>query len=236
MWGQVTTATILGRVQDQTGAVVPGVSVTARNVNTGLSRTVVSNEQGRYQVLSLPPGNYEVQGEMAGFQQVIRRGIELTVGREAVVNLALAVGEVTEQVVVIGEAPLVETTRAEMAGLVGQQQIQDLPLNGRSLDQLVYLEPGIVPMKTQSGSINVGFAGHIQSGGARQDANVFLMDGTDVNDFVGATPGSVTGNFLGADAIREFKVLRHNYSAEYGRAAGSVVSQVTRSGNRDRRL
>ena len=230
MWGQVTTATILGRVQDQTGAVVPGVSVTARNVNTGLSRTVVSNEQGRYQVLSLPPGNYEVQGEMAGFQKAIRRGIELTVGREAVVNLALAVGEVTEQVVVIGEAPLVETTRAEMAGLVGQQQIQDLPLNGRSLDQLVYLEPGIVPMKTQSGSINVGFAGHIQSGGARMDANVFLLDGTDANDFVGATPGSVSGNFLGADTVREFKVLRHNYSAEFGRAAGSVISQVSRSG------
>ncbi|MBI4463721.1 MAG: carboxypeptidase regulatory-like domain-containing protein, partial [Acidobacteria bacterium] len=149
LWGQVTTGSILGRVQDQTGAVVPGVSVTARNLETGLTRTVVTNERGRYQILSLPPGNYEVEAEMAGFQKAIRRGIELTVGREAVVNLSQSVGEVTEQVVVVGEAPLVETTRAEMAGLVSQQQIQDLPLNGRSLDQLVYLEPGIIPTKTQ---------------------------------------------------------------------------------------
>jgi hypothetical protein len=227
---QVTTATILGRAQDQSGAVMPGVSITARNLGTGLTRTVVTNQQGLYRIQNLPPGSYTVEGELTGFQRTVRSGIELTVGREAVLDLTLQVGEVTEQVEVIGEAPLVEITRAEMSGLVNSQQIADLPLNGRSIDQLVHLEPGIAPTKTQARQINAGFAGFIQSGGARQDANVFLMDGTDVNDFIGATPGSVTGNFLGADAIREFQVLRHNYSAEYGRAAGAVISQVTRSG------
>lgn len=227
---QVTTATILGRAQDESGAVVPGASISARNTATGLVRNAVTDQQGRYRIQNLPVGNYTVEAELTGFQKTVRSGIDLTVGREALVDLTLQVGEVTQQVVVTGEAPLVEITRAEMAGLVDSQQIEDLPLNGRSIDQLVHLEPGIAPTHTQRLHINVGFAGFIQSGGARQDANVFLMDGTDVNDFVGATPGSVTGNFLGADAVREFKVLRHNYTAEYGRAAGSIVSQVTRSG------
>ena len=143
---QVTTGTISGVAQDASGAVIPGVSVTVRNVDTGTARTVITDERGRYIAPDLPLGNYEVEGQLAGFQTEVRKGITLTVGREAVVNLELKVGQISDKVTITGEAPLVESTTATLSSLVDERTIRDLPLNGRSYDTLALLQPGVLTM------------------------------------------------------------------------------------------
>ncbi|OFW36536.1 MAG: hypothetical protein A3J28_18735, partial [Acidobacteria bacterium RIFCSPLOWO2_12_FULL_60_22] len=227
---QVTTGTISGTVQDSTGAVVPGVNITIRNTETGLTRAVASDEAGRYRAPNLPLGAYEVEGSKAGFQTEVRRGITLTVGREAVVNLPLKVGAVAERVEVTGEAPLVDTTSASMEFLVDDKKIRDLPLNGRNYTQLAVLQPGVTPYKLYGDNLSVGHGQGLSIAGARVDQNSFLMDGQDITDYAGRTPGSVTGSNLGVDAIREFSVLSGSYSAEYGLVSGGVMNVVTNSG------
>ena len=115
---QVTTGTISGVVQDSSGAVIPGVSVTVKNLDTGIARTVTTDEGGRYTAPDLSLGNYEVQAQLPGFQTEVRSGITLTVGRAAVVNFALKVGQISDRVTITGEAPLVELTTATMSSLV----------------------------------------------------------------------------------------------------------------------
>ena len=137
---QVTTGSISGTVADETGAILPGVEVTINNLDTGLSRTAISDDRGAYRAPSLPVGPYEIRGALAGFQTAVRTGITLTVGREAVVDLELRIGEITEQVVVTGEASLVETTQSTVSDLVDQRKIRDLPLNGRDFAQLAMLQ------------------------------------------------------------------------------------------------
>ena len=153
---QVTTATILGQVRDDSGAVLPGVSLAVRDLDTGITRTVITDDEGRYRASELPLGNYEVQAELVGFQTVVRSGIKLTVGREAVVDIVLKVGEISEKIVVQGEAPLVETTTAQLASLVDDKKIRDLPLNGRSFTELAVLQPGVVPARAAGRSLIVG--------------------------------------------------------------------------------
>ena len=134
------SSTILGVVQDETDAVLPGVSVTATSLETNQSRTVISDDEGRYRVSQLSSGTYEVQAELSGFSTGVRRPIVLTLDSQAVVNFSLSIGQITERVVVTGEAPLVETTSAVTANLVDDRQIRDLPLNGRDLVQLALLQ------------------------------------------------------------------------------------------------
>lgn len=232
---QITTGTISGIVSDETGAILPGVAITIKNLNTGLTRTVVTDDQGRYNAPNLPLGDYEVQAALAGFQTGVRSGIRLTVGREAAVNITLKVGEITEKLVVMGEAPMVQTVQSSIVGLVETKQIEDLPLNGRDYLQLVSLNPGAYAIysETGKGSQPRGLGMRFSIGGARFNQNIFLLDGTDVNDYSGNTPGSTAGVMLGVDTIREFTVLTNQYSAEYGRQMGGVVSVVTRSGTND---
>ncbi len=137
---QVTTATIAGVVQDSSGAVIPGVSVTTRNPETGVTRTAKTDEGGRYTVPELTLGNYEVEAQIPGFQTEVRSGITLTVGRSALVNFALKVGQIADKVTITEEAPLVESTTSAMSSLVDERTIRDLPLNGRSWDNLALLQ------------------------------------------------------------------------------------------------
>ena len=139
---QTTTGSILGTVQDQTQAVLPGVDVTITNTGTGAVRQVITDDAGRYVARQLTLGNYEVEATLPGFQTGVRSGIQLTVGREAIVNFSLAVGEISERVQVTGDAPLIETTSSTISGLVDQQQMQDLPLNGRSFFRSGHLADG----------------------------------------------------------------------------------------------
>jgi hypothetical protein len=229
---QVTTGTISGIVQDQSGAAVAGVEVTIRNVDTGISRTLTSDAGGRYTAPDLPLGNYEVQGQHAGFQTEVRSGINITVGREALVNLSLKVGQLSEKVTITGEAPLVESTSSALSSLVDDRTIRDLPLNGRSYDQLALFQPGVVTMGAgqASAAFDFGTGTRFSVAGSRPYANSFLLDGTDINDHANGTPGGGAGTNLGVDGILEFKINTSVSPAEYGRSSGGTISAVTRSG------
>src|SRR5262249_14417926 len=141
---QTTTATILGVVKDESGAVIPGVEITVKQIETGVTHDAISSDTGTYRVPGLPPGNYQVQAALAGFQGSVRSGITLTLGREAVVDFSLRVGNVEELVNVTGEAPLIETTSATVSGVVDPGQIRELPLNARSFLELAPLQAGVV--------------------------------------------------------------------------------------------
>src|SRR5215469_5176263 len=229
---QVNTGTISGIVLDASGAAIVEAMVTVRNLDTGIVRNVLTDSGGRYTAPDLPIGNYEVQAQHPGFQTEARIGITLTVGREAVVNLSLKVGQISEKVLVTGEAPLVEATTSAMSALVDERTIRDLPLNGRSYDQLALFQPGVVSMGAgqASAAFDFGTGTRFSVTGSRAYANSFLLDGTDINDHANGTPGGSAGTNLGVDGVQEFKINTSVSPAEYGRSSGGTVSAVTRSG------
>ena len=138
------TASLSGKITDPSGAAVASAPVTVRNVNTGAERSDTTNAVGVFQISSLPVGEYEVDVKQSGFAEAVRTGIHLAVGQAAAVDIQLHVGDVNQQVVVHADAPLVNVNTGDISGLVGERQIQNLPLNGRSYDQLLTLNPGIV--------------------------------------------------------------------------------------------
>ena len=140
---QLPTAAILGVVKDSSGAVVPGVSLTARSTDTGQARSTISAADGRYRFSALPVGNYEIRAEHPGFNSATRSGLTLTVSQEAVVNLTLDVGAIEQTVAVTAEAPLVNTTSGSLGGLVNERQMAELPLNGRNYVDLALMQPGV---------------------------------------------------------------------------------------------
>lgn len=230
---QVSTGTISGTVKDSSGAVLPGAKVVLLNEGTGMSRTVDADENGHYSALSLSLGNYRVTITHDGFQTEVRTGIVLTVGREEVVDTALTIGSVAQSVVVTGAPPLVESTTASLGSLVDDQTIRALPLNGRSWDQLAELQPGVTytnPGPPTGNQFNFGTGKRFSVGGQRPDTNLFLLDGTNINDQANGTPGGAAGTNLGVDTILEFKIYTNSYKAEYGYSMGSVTTAVTRSG------
>ena len=225
------TATITGSIKDASGATIPGTAVTVKNLESGLTRTAETDASGNYNVSSLPVGQYEVDAEKAGFKQQVRKGITLTVAQQAVVNMALEVGNVEQQVTVTAEAPLVNTTLSATSGLVSEKEVKDLPLNGRSFDQLLTLNTG-----TANYSANYNHTGNAFSvSGKRPETNRFLMNGV---DYIGADstsqvvlPNGASGELLGVDAVREFNVAGDSYGAEFGKRAGGQISIVTSSGS-----
>ena len=227
---QVTTATILGTVSDETGAVLPGVEITVLNQDTGLTRNVISDDRGSYRAVLLPVGPYEVRAELPGFQTTVRSGLSLTVGREAVVNIELLVGEITEQVFVTGEASLVETTQSTVSDLVDARKIRDLPLNGRDFAQLAMLQAGVVNSisapRTQIGNEGV----KLSISGTRSTQSAILLDGTDIRNELNTGTGSASGALLGVETVREYQVITGAFSAEYGRFTGGVINAISKSG------
>jgi outer membrane receptor protein involved in Fe transport len=233
---QVATGTISGTVKDASGGVMPGVAVTIVDKGTGISRTVESDSDGHYRVPSLPVGEYDVTATMKGFDTEVRSGIVLTVGSEAIADLALKVGSVGQTVEVTGAAPIVESTTATIGSLVDETSIRALPLNGRSYDQLALIQPNVVtqdPGPITGTPFKSGSGKRFSVNGQRPTANLFLLDGTDVNDQANGTPGGAAGTNLGVDTIQEFKIYTSSFKAEYGHSDGSIVSAVTRSGTND---
>src|SRR2546428_552159 len=226
------TATISGKVEDASGAAVGGAIVAVKNVETGATRTVMTDEMGNYRALSLPVGSHDVRAEKPGFRAAVRTGINLAVGQEAVVNLKLEVGELTQEVTVSLETPLVDTTTASVAGLVGEREVKDLPLNGRSFDNLITLNPGAINYTYKSPGTVTSQGNTFSVAGRRPLENLFVMNGIEYtgSSQLSITPGGVSGNLLGIDAVREFNVLTGTYSAEYGKRAGAQVTIVTQSG------
>jgi hypothetical protein len=230
------SATLSGIVTDQSGAAVPAAGVTARNLDTGLSRSTITDQAGRYQVFALPLGQYEVRVKKNGFAEGVRTGIRLVVGQDARVDLSLHLGAVSEEVKVTGDATMVSVTTQDISGLVGERQVKDLPLNGRSYDLLLTLNPGVVNFTAEkTGGIGVSNSttgNNFSVSGNRPQQNLFLLNGV---EYTGAAennmqPGGTSQQLLGVDAVRELNVLRDSYSAEYGKRPGGQVSIVTQSG------
>ncbi len=233
---QGANATISGKVTDTTGAILPGVEVTVTNVDTGQSRLAISGDEGRYNTPELSIGAYEVRAELAGFQASVRRGIQLAIGQEAVVDFTMQIGSISEEVVVTGEAPLVNTTSSQLSSVINEAQVHDLPLNSRDLTQLSLLSPGVSRIYTSiSGGVIQGAASvRLSVNGARTYSTGFLLDGSDVTDVSrGIGPGGAAGAMFGVETVKEFQVITNNFSAEYGRFVGGVMSMVTKSGTND---
>ncbi len=223
------TGAILGTVTDQTDARLPDVQLTILHVDTWNTRTTVSGPHGGFHMPSLAVGTYEITASLTGFQTQVRVGITLTIGREAVVDFVLPVGNVIEQVVVTGEAPLIETTTATVGSVVDSRQMRATPLNNRSFIELAQLQTGTVLVDSANSNPFNGFGRKLSITGQRYNANSFLLDGADINDAAGGT-GSAAETLADVETVREFKVITNAYDAEYGRHTGGVISAVTRSG------
>jgi len=231
-----TSASISGTVTDSSGAAVAGATVTVQDVNTSFTRSTSTDAAGRYEVLALPVGEYEVRAEKPGFEKEVRRGVRLAVNQAATADLQLQVGEVSQQVTVNADAPPVSTTTGDISGLVGEQQVKYLPLNGRSYDLLMPLNPGVVNFTSQKtggvGVSNSTVGNNFSVSGNRPQQNLYLLNGV---EFTGAAennmqPGGTSQELLGVDAVRQFNVLRDSYDAEYGKRPGAQVLIVTQSG------
>src|SRR5262249_19958600 len=178
LFGQLPTSTILGSVRDSSGAIIPGVTITVRNTGTSLVRSTVSNEDGSYRFPALPVGSYEVRAEQPGFKTNVQSEVTLAVGQEAVLNFALQVGAAAETVEVTEQAPLVNTTSGTLSGLINEEKIQDLPLNGRNYLDLSLMQLGVTQERASLGTAASGATGTLySSSGAPARSNSYLVDG-----------------------------------------------------------
>jgi len=229
-------ASLGGLVSDASGAGIAGAAVKITNLETGAERSLMTDDAGRFSAPSLVVGRYEIAASKPGFQTDRRTAITLVVGQREELNLTLHIGEVHQRVEVAAYSGIVAVTTEDISGLVGERQVKDLPLNGRSYDQLLTLNPGIVNYTSQrSGSIgtsNSVLGNMFAVSGRRPQENLFLLN--DV-EFTGAseinnTPGGTSGQLLGVDAVREFAVVKDTYGAEFGKRPGAQVSIVTSGG------
>ncbi len=230
------SATLSGTVTDPTGAAVANATVTAKNVDTGAIRRTITDAAGRYDLPALPVGQFEIRAAQPGFAEKVRTGVHLVVGQTATVDFRLSVGESSQQLTVNGDAPVVDLTTSNISGLVGEQQIKNLPLNGRSYDELLTLNPGVVNFTWEkTGGIGVSNSttgNNFAVDGNRPQQNLFLLNGV---EFTGAAennmqPGGTSQQLLGVDAVREFNLLTDSYGAEYGKRPGAQVLIITQSG------
>ena len=227
---QVGTGSIQGTVSDSSGAIIAGASVTVTNTQTGGVRPITASTQGRYAVPDLLVGTYDVQAKMPGFQSQIHTGVVITVGQNVVVDFSLPVGQVTETVTVQGATTQVETTSAEISAQIGQQQVEQLPLNGRNYEQLILLAPGVQTVTTGAQSSFYGREPSYSIAGSRPEGQELLLDGANIQGFWNHGAGnSIIGTSLGVEAIGEFQVLTNSYSARFG-GSGSVMNATTKSG------
>jgi hypothetical protein len=224
---QLTTGTIRGVVRDDTGGALPGTEIVITNVDTGITRSLTTNEQGLFEAPNLQIGTYEVAATLSGFRKAARTGVTLPVGRTAVVDFTLSVAALEETLVVTGDAPLVETTSATVSHVI---RVEDLPLVGRDLTQLTFLQPGVVKIPSSGvQGIFSGMGDKFTVAGARGTQNLYLLDGVSNADLSG-NPQGASGSWSGAETIQEMQIVTNNYSAEYRSAAGGIVSAVTKSG------
>jgi len=229
-------ASISGVVRDASKAGIQGARVRIKNLETGTERDLQTDEAGRFHAPSLPVGSYEIAADKAGFRTQHQTGIVLVVGQHVELDLTLQLGDV-RQTVEVSSAPYdLSATTEDASGLVGQRQVKDLPLNGRSYDQLLTLNPGTVNYTSQragsTGTSNSVTGNMFSVSGRRPQENLFLLNdveytgASEIND----TPGGVSGQLLGVDAVREFAVVKDTYGAEYGKRPGAQISIVTESG------
>jgi len=227
---QSTTSHIVGSVSDASKAALPGVTVSAKHLETGLVRVATADGEGRFSLTGLPVGGYEVRAALSGFRTVVRNGIRLVVGEPAVLSLTMEIQPAEEEVTVTADAALVQTRSGELSYLVSEDAVRDLPLNGRSYTDLALLQPGVVGYSSRDGGSVVAHGLAMSVNGQDPRANVYLLDGTPLNDFTNGPAGSAASTALGAETIREFRVETNAYSAEFGRNSGGQIHAITKSG------
>src|SRR5271166_2885852 len=238
-WGQVVGASVSGTVRDATGAALPGAGVVVRNLETGAERHLVTDDGGRYSAPSIAVGPYRVEASKEGFNSQIKTGINLVVGQAVSVDFTLPVGDVKEAVTVVETPTPVALTTQQTSGLVNEKQVKELPLNGRSYDQLMALNPGVVNYSSERsggiGTSNSAVGNMFVVSGHRPQDNLFLLNGIEYTGAseINVTPGGTSGQLLGVYAVREFNVVSDTYGAEYGKRPGGQVSIVTASGTND---
>src|SRR5271168_3150560 len=227
--GQQITGSIRGIVSDPSDAIVQSATVTAKQIDTGLTREAVADRQGEYVLVELPIGHYQLEVRAQGFRKYVQQGISLGVNETATVSIHLKIGAEAQQVEVHADADMVQSTVSSLGETVMQREILDLPLDGRNFSQLGLLQPGIVPLTP--GLLEAGGPARQNQAyavdGQRPESNNFLIDGAD-------NESSVDGGFVlkpPIDAIAEFRILSHNANAEFGRNTGSTTNIVTRSGS-----
>jgi hypothetical protein len=233
---QVVGATLTGTVRDASGAALSSAKVTISQTETGATRVLTTDTEGRFFAPSIPVGPYAVTAEHDGFAPQDQTGINLAVGQSLQLNFTLAVAGVRQEVVVDSSGPSVNITTQQTAGLVDERQVKELPLNGRSYDELLTLNPATVNYTGEgSGSIgtsNSSVGNMFAVSGRRPQDNLFLLNGIEYTgaSLINVTPGGTSGELLGVDAVREFNVVTDSYGAEYGKRDGAQVSIVTSSG------
>ena len=212
------TATILGIARDSTSAALPRVKVTITNIDTNLTRSVLTDATGEYRFLSLPVGTYTVEAEVSGFQKFVAAGIVLTVDQQRRVDITMQVGNLQQKIEVSASAVQVETTSTQLGTVIEDKSIQNLPLNGRSYIDLLSIQPGVAPESSATGLISVN--------GQREASNAFLVNGGDVSE--GRTMGA--GLIPNLESVSEFRLITNSFDAEYGRFSGAVMNAITKSG------
>ena len=233
----VATGRISGTVTDESGALVIGAIVAAKNRETGSSRSTVTTAGGRFAIVDLPIGSYEVRASSAGFDPVSRPGVVLTVGADLVIDFTMKVGQARQAVTVDAQVSRVDTQSGALSTLVTSEQLHNLPLNGRNFEQLIELAPGVSVSTSSLLQVGGSAANPIYGNqnnyaisGSRPVGTAFLLDNTDISDFFNRGTGSgVAGTSLGVDAIAEFQVLTNTYSAQFG-GTGAVVNIASKSG------
>jgi Carboxypeptidase regulatory-like domain len=233
---QMVGGTISGDVVDPAGAAVSRAQVLIRNDETGSERKITTAEGGTFSAPSVAVGVYTVSVSLEGFAPLTRTGIGLTVGQNVQLHLALTVGGVQQSVSVVDTPSVVDTSTLQTQGLVDEKQVKELPLNGRSFDQLVQLNPASVSYTTQRsggvGTSNSSVGNMYSVSGRRPQDNLFLLNGIEYTgaSLINVTPGGTSGQLLGVDAVREFNVVSDTYGANYGKRTGAQISIITASG------
>jgi hypothetical protein len=232
LWGQFETSTVLGSVKDRSDAVVAAANVTLTNLETNISTTKTSDENGNYEFVNVKPGRYKVTAEKSGFSTAVAENVLVNVTARQRVDLILAVGQVTESIQVTAQVALVESDSSQRGQVIENKKIVELPLNGRNYADLALLSAGVrrssyaVANPPREGSFNVN--------GQRSTFNNFLLDGVDNNAYGTSNQGfsSQVVN-LPPDAINEFRIVTNNMSAEYGRTSGAMINAAMKSGTND---
>lgn len=213
--------TFMGTVFDTEGTPLPGVSVTAKNTQMGLTQSTFTNRDGQYRIEKLPRGIYNLTAAIQGFKSLIKEGLELMIGAELKINFNLEAGKIEQEVTVVGVSPMVETTRAQVSTVITEKEFLSYPQGNRDYTSLIAYAPGTLPGAGRSGyAIN----------GQRGSSNNFMIDGIDNNDNGTATNAVTT---LPPESIQEFRLVSNNFSAEYGRNSGGVINAVMKSGTNE---
>src|SRR5579864_9178618 len=224
---QLPTGTILGTVKDSSGASIPGATVTVRNTETNLTKTAMTEQDGSYRFPELAVGRYEITASAAGFRTETHTGLNLEVTQQGVVNFTLQVGSTAQQVTVSSEIPMVNTQDSTLGGTVNETKMAELPLNGRNYIDLALYKPGVNQDKNQRNSSGTSFSVN----GAPVRSNNFTLDGAILQGSTGRSPvAGDSGNALGLDGIKEYRIVTGTFQAEYGLAMGSQMVAVSKGG------